>query len=104
MSGVLAIGGGFLLPPAYMSLLRLPTREAIGTALAAAGILAVPGGVVHYWLGHVDLTRSAWLACGVIPASYLGARVDLWLRARWLERLYAVALIVVAIWFFAQPG
>ena len=43
LSGLLGVGGGILMVPAFVGWVRLPIKEAVGCSLACVGILAVPG-------------------------------------------------------------
>ena len=94
-AGLLANSGGFLLAPLFITVLRLPVKPALGTSLAVAAVLAVPGSLVHLALGHLDWTIVAVFALGSIPLSGLGARVALRVDAQRLERLYGVALVLL---------
>ncbi len=43
LSGLLGVGGGIVMVPAFAGWVRLPIKEAVGCSLACVGILAVPG-------------------------------------------------------------
>jgi uncharacterized membrane protein YfcA len=94
-AGLLANSGGFLLAPLFITVLGLGVKPALGTSLAVAAALAVPGSVVHLALGHLDGSVVAAFALGSIPLSGLGARVALRVDAQRLERAYGAALAVL---------
>lgn len=94
-AGLLANSGGFLLAPLFIAVLGLPIKPALGTSLAVAAVLAVPGTAVHLVLGHVDLAVVGAFALGSVPLSGLGARVALRSDPARLERGYGVALVVL---------
>ena len=96
-SGLLANGGGFLLVPLYLLVLHLPIKEAFGSSLAVASVLAVPGTIVHALLGHIDWTIVVLFGISAIPLSYAGARVALRTNSARLERLYGVALVALGL-------
>jgi uncharacterized protein len=94
LSGLLANGGGFLLMPAYLLLCSLGFQEAAATSLVSAMFLAIPGAIVHFKLGHIDVRLAYHLAVGAAPAAYLGARVSLALgkhHARWIFAMFLLA-------------
>jgi hypothetical protein len=95
ISGLLANGGGFLLAPLYVLVLRLHIKQAFASSLAVASVLAIPGTIVHAVLGHIDWTVVALFGVSAIPLSYAGARVAIRTQAAHLERLYGVALLVL---------
>ncbi|MDD5503445.1 MAG: sulfite exporter TauE/SafE family protein, partial [Candidatus Thermoplasmatota archaeon] len=47
ISGLLGIGGGFLLIPAFLMILGLSMHEAIGTSLLSIAIYGIPGAITH---------------------------------------------------------
>ncbi len=99
LSGLLANGGGFLLVPAFVFLLRLRMKEAMPTSLAVVAVLAFPGTILHWWLGHIDAMLMLQLALGVIPATYLGAHLSLRLKGRQLRALFGLFLVLIAGYF-----
>jgi hypothetical protein len=76
-SGLLANGGGFLLVPAFILLLGLTPYEATSSSLVCAAFYAIPGTLVHWWLGHIDWKLVLGLSIGVFPASFLGSKLGL---------------------------
>lgn len=102
ISGLLANGGGFLFAPSYARFLRLPLKKSFACSLAVAAVLAVPGTIVHAWLGHISWTVAGLVALGSIPCSYLGAAVAIRTRAERLERIYGVVLTILGAYFLYQ--
>jgi uncharacterized membrane protein YfcA len=100
-SGLLANAGGFLLAPLFMTVLGLPLKKALGTSLAAAAVLAVPGTIVHGALGHVDWSVAIPFGLASVPLSAAGARLALRTKAARLEVLYGVGLVVLGIGLLA---
>jgi uncharacterized membrane protein YfcA len=94
-AGLLANSGGFLLAPLFISVLGLRVKPALGTSLAVAAVLAVPGTLVHLALGHLDWTVVGAFAVGSIPLSGLGARVALRIDSARLERGYGLLLVLM---------
>jgi uncharacterized membrane protein YfcA len=98
-AGLLANSGGFLLAPLFVTVLGLAIKPALGTSLAVASVLAVPGTLVHLALGHLDLAVVLAFAAGSIPLSSLGARMALRTESARLHLVYAVALVVLGTAF-----
>lgn len=98
-AGLLANSGGFLLAPLYLAVLRLPVKSAFGASLAVGALLAVPGTVVHWALGHIDWGIVAVFAVTSVPLSYVGARVALRTTAEHLERVYGAVLATLGLVF-----
>ena len=69
LSGLLGIGGGILMVPAFSAWVGLPLKETIATSLACVGIFAIPGTITHAVQGDIDWTFAIPLAIGVIPGA-----------------------------------
>lgn len=102
VSGLLANSGGFLLAPSYARILHQPIKKAFACSLAVSVVLALPGTIVHAYLGHISWAVTGLIALGSVPFSYLGATVAIRSEARLLERWYGVALTVLGAFFLLQ--
>ncbi len=102
ISGLLANSGGFLLAPSYARFLKQPLKKAFACSLAVSAVLALPGTIVHAWLGHISWGVTGLLALGSVPFSYLGARVAIRTHSSRLERWYGMALTALGIFFLAH--
>lgn len=97
VSGLLGVGGGIVMVPAFTVALGMPLRRALGTSLVVIVILAIPGTIVHWALGHIDWAIFLALALGVVPGARVGARIALGVRERTLRLLVGVFLFSVAV-------
>lgn len=95
LSGLLANGGGFLLAPLFVVVLRLSIKQSFATSLAVASVLAIPGTIVHAALGHIDWAIVAVFGVTSIPLSYAGARVAMRTHPVRLERVYGAGLALL---------
>jgi uncharacterized membrane protein YfcA len=102
ISGLLANAGGFLLAPSYARFLRQPIKKSFACSLAVSAVLALPGTVVHAYLGHISWTVAGLVALGSAPFSYLGARIAIRSKASRLERLYGLVLTAIGVLFLHQ--
>ena len=97
LSGLLGIGGGVLMVPAFTAWVRMPIKAALATSLACVGILAVPGLITHAALGHIDWLYALPLCVGVVPGARLGAHLTIRAEDHTLRVLVGVVLGVIAI-------
>jgi uncharacterized membrane protein YfcA len=102
VSGLLANAGGFLLAPSFARILGLPIKKAFACSLAVSIVLAIPGTVVHAYLGHIDWLVTLVLATGSVPASFFGARIAIRSRSSRLERAYGIILIALGVFFLIK--
>jgi uncharacterized membrane protein YfcA len=77
LAGLLGIGGGVLLVPAYTVVLRLPPKRAVATSLVAVAMFSIPAMVSHALLGHIRWSFALLLVVGVIPGAQLGAKLTI---------------------------
>jgi len=97
LSGLLGVGGGTVLVPAFSEVMGMPLKSAIATSLACVGILAVPSTVAHALLDDIDWRLAALLAVAVVPGARLGAALAI--RASHRHLRLAVAGILGATAF-----
>ncbi|HEY2814096.1 MAG TPA: sulfite exporter TauE/SafE family protein [Acidimicrobiales bacterium] len=98
LAGLLGVGGGVLLVPAYTGLLRLPAKRAVATSLVAVAIFSVPAMITHALLGHINWAYALPLVIGVIPGAQVGAHITVRgseARLRLLMGLFFTVLAVV---------
>lgn len=95
ISGLLGVGGGVVMVPAFYRILKLPVKQTVATSLLVVGILAVPGSVTHFYLGHIDLKIAGLLALGVVPGAFVGSRFTV--RADEIRLRVIVAVVLAAI-------
>lgn len=72
-SGLLGIGGGVVMVPAFHSIAGMKVKAAIATSLVCVAAFAVPGTVTHALKGNIDWRVASALTIFVIPGARLGA-------------------------------
>lgn len=75
LSGYVGVGGGFLIIPLFMQLLRMPMKLTSGTSLIAVLMLSVPGTVMQALLGNVQWLAGICVAVGAIPGAIIGTKL-----------------------------
>jgi uncharacterized membrane protein YfcA len=97
LSGMFGIGGGLVIVPALLFILKMKELEAIGTSLAAlippVGLL---GAIAYYRSGAINLKYAGLIALGLFLGAYFGARITISLPPDVIRRVYAVFLLLVA--------
>ncbi len=101
LSGLLGIGGGVIMVPAFVQLAGIEVKAAIATSLVCVGAFAVPGTVTHALQGHVDWRIAVALVLGVIPGARLGAALTIRATDRRLRVTVASFLGVTAVLYAA---
>ena len=96
LSGLLGIGGGILMVPAFSAWLGIPLKETVATSLACVGIFAVPGTITHAVLGHINWAIAIPLCIGVIPGARIGANLTIAASDRALRLSVGAVLGIIA--------
>jgi uncharacterized membrane protein YfcA len=89
--GMVGLGGGFLLVPLMVYVLRVPLRIAIGSSLGILAVTGIAGMIGKAVTGQIDWIFAAALVAGALP----GVRVGAWLGKRIDVRQLSFALGVV---------
>ena len=98
LAGIMGVGGGFILVPAMIYILGMPTKVVIGTSLFQ--IIFVTGftTVVHAVNSHtVDMMLALLLIIGGVIGAQFGTLVGTRLKAEQLRILLAALVLAVAI-------
>lgn len=98
-AGFLGLGGGILLVPALNLIFGQDLKKAFGTSLMLVALYAIPGSIIHFLLGHVDLRLALLMIVGTVPGAYIGARTTVGLPASLLKSMFGLFLIAVAVYF-----
>jgi uncharacterized membrane protein YfcA len=102
LSGLLGVGAGFLIVPALLLVGRLPAHEAVGTSLLGIAVQAL-GGVLGYLAsGWVDWPLAALFLVGGVGGAWLGKHLAGRLSGPYLSRVFAGALVVVALFLLQR--
>lgn len=97
LAAIMGVGGGFLMVPAMIYLLGMPTKVVIGTSLFQIIFVAGFTTLMHAVTSHsVDIVLAFYLIVGGVLGAQLGAAVGLRLRAEQLRILLALIVLAVA--------
>jgi uncharacterized membrane protein YfcA len=98
LSGLIGIGGGIIIIPALVFLFGLSQHQAQGTTLA---LMVPPIGILAAWTyyskGFVDLKIAAFICVGFLFGGLFGARLGSGLSNDVLEKVFGVALLLIAL-------
>jgi len=98
LTGIIGIGGGFLIVPALVLIAKLPMRLAIGTSLLVITMNALSG--FAGYLGHtpIDWPLVAWFTSIAALGSILGTLMSKRVPQQRLRHVFGYLLIVVSIY------
>jgi len=97
LMGMTGLGGGILLLPLLIVVLRVPAMIAIGSGTAFAAITKT-GAAVTYWnRRQVDWGLVGYLACGSVPAGLLGIALLGYLRSSYGDSINKILSVVIGV-------
>lgn len=98
LSGVMGVGGGFIMVPILIYLLRVPTGIAIGTSLfQVIFVSAITTLFQAVWNHTVDIALALMLMAGGVIGAQIGAASGQHLRAEQLRLLLAILVLAVGL-------
>ncbi len=98
LSGLIGIGGGTIVVPILVIIFGLSQKTAQGTTLA---LLVPPIGILAAWTyykqGYVDFPIAALICVGFIFGGLIGAKLAINISNQTLERIFGIALLIIAV-------
>jgi len=97
LTGLLGVGGGFLIVPALVLILKVPTKTAAGTSLVAIASTSAFAFLMRfeYW-GEIPVGPIAAFTLAAIASSFLAAPLAGKLNARTLQKGFAIFVSIAA--------
>ena len=97
-SSIMGIGGGFILVPAMIYILGMPTQIVIGTSLLQIVFVTSVSTIMHSYINQtVDVVLSSLMLIGAVIGAQIGTRVMVKLKGEQIRFLLAIIIIIVAI-------
>jgi uncharacterized protein len=98
LTAIMGVGGGFLLVPALIYLLRMPTRIVIGTSVFQIMFVTALTTVLQSWQNQsVDLLLGLPLMIGGVIGAQYGVRLGQHMQAEQLRIFLALLVLAVGI-------
>ncbi|HEY8574432.1 sulfite exporter TauE/SafE family protein [Phenylobacterium sp.] len=98
LSAIMGVGGGFILVPAMVYVLRMPAQIVVGTSLFQIIITTVVAGVLQAGRNQtVDIVLAVLLLVGGVLGAQYGARASSRFRAEELRAILALIVLLVGL-------
>jgi len=101
LSGIVGAGGGFILIPVMVRVLRVPMRTAVGSSLGIVFIGAIFGSIGKIMTLQVEWGYLAPLICSSIPAALIGSSISHKLPPKFVRMtlLGLTIAILIGTWY-----
>lgn len=98
LSAIMGVGGGFVMVPAMIYILGMPTKVVVGTSLFQIIFVAGANTLMHAATNYtVDMVLAVVLIVGGVIGAQIGSRIGLYLKAEQLRILLAVLVVAVGV-------
>ena len=98
LAAIMGVGGGFILVPLMVYLLRMPMHVVVGTSLFQIFFTCFNVAIMQSYVNHtVDFILAMILLVGSSSCAQVGARVSKRLRGDQIKILLAVIILVVMV-------
>jgi uncharacterized membrane protein YfcA len=98
LAAIMGVGGGFIMVPALIYLLKVPTNVVVGTSLFQIIFVAAYTTLVHSTANQtVDVVLAFILMVGGVAGAQYGAKAGQKLRGEQLRALLAALVLAVAL-------
>ncbi|MCF7790469.1 MAG: sulfite exporter TauE/SafE family protein [Victivallales bacterium] len=100
-SGIVGAGGGFILVPIMIIILKIPIRLTIGTSLSIVFLGAIMGAAGKIISMQVNYPLALAIVISSIPSAVIGAKVSKKLPRKILKYLLLIVIFVsmLQVWF-----
>jgi uncharacterized protein len=103
LGAIMGIGGGFILVPVMIYLLRVPTSTVIGTSMVLTLVTMTFATLLHAVTNHlVDAVLALILMVGGVTGAQFGARAGQKIRGEQLRLLLGFLILAVGIRFAVE--
>ncbi|HEY9756465.1 MAG TPA: sulfite exporter TauE/SafE family protein [Oculatellaceae cyanobacterium] len=101
LTGLIGVGGGFIIVPSLTFLLHIPIRKAIGTSLLVIGINSLVGAVSYST--RLSLNCSVLpFAVGTFAAAPIAGHLAHYIPQEKLKTSFAISLLALSAWLLIK--
>jgi uncharacterized membrane protein YfcA len=97
LSGLFGVGGGLLIVPGLVGIVKLERRLAHGTSLAATLPIALAGVITYVAHGNIDWAVAAYLTVGSIIGAVIGTHLLHVIPKKALVITFVVVILATAV-------
>lgn len=98
LGAIMGVGGGFIMVPAMIYILGMPTKVVIGTSLFQIIFVTSFNTMLHAYTNHtVDMMLALILLVGGVIGAQIGTQIGLRLKAEQLRIMLALLVLIVCL-------
>lgn len=102
LTGMVGVGGGFLIIPALVLFSGIPMKQAVGTSLAIVAVNSGTGFTGYLGVVPVDYALMGTFTAVAIAGSFMGAKISHHISPDNLKRGFGIFLAIVATYILIK--
>ena len=102
LSGLLGVGGGFIIVPALRKYTDLPMKSVVATSLGVLAIISTGGAILSALAGNLNLAIATPFAVGVLGGLLLGKILESKISGVGIQQIFSIFTLLVAIGLFIK--
>jgi uncharacterized membrane protein YfcA len=105
LAAIMGVGGGFIMVPAMIYILNMPTKVVVGTSLFQIIFVSAFTAMMHATTNYsVDMVLAVLLLVGGVIGAQIGAGIGAKLKAEQLRILLAIMVLAVCVKIALELG
>ena len=102
-AGLFGKGGGIVIVPLLIAVFHYDPKAAAATSLAALQLpVGLPSVIIYANNGHLNILYAALIALGILAGAFFGSKLGVKLPSAMFKKVFAVFLLVVAIYMVSK--
>jgi len=104
LTGILGVGGGFIIIPALVLYAKIPVRMSVGTSLLIIAFNSLSGFTEEVMVNHAAINYSFLFLFSLFSVAgiFIGFRISLKLRSEELKKMFGWFILVMGICVFIK--
>jgi uncharacterized membrane protein YfcA len=97
LSGLLGVGGGFIIVPALKKYTDLPMQSIVATSLGVLALISITGVTSAALAGHLNWSIGLPFACGAIAGMLLGSVIAKKISGPRIQQVFAIFTFFISL-------
>jgi uncharacterized membrane protein YfcA len=97
ITGIVGVGGGFLIVPALHYFLKMPINKAIGSSLLIIAMQAFSGFLAYQKEIHLNISFIFYFSSLITLGSLLGSFASSRIKTSILQKIFAITLLIIGL-------
>ncbi|TAE55355.1 MAG: sulfite exporter TauE/SafE family protein [Nostocales cyanobacterium] len=104
LSGLVGVGGGFLIIPALVLVGNTPIKEAVGTSLVIIALKSITGFIGYFGFIDIDINLIFTFTLAASLGMLIGANFTRYIQGKDIKKAFGYFVILVAIFMLSKSG